>query len=112
MTLCGTVEYMAPEMILRKPYNHKIDTWGLGILLFELIEGKAPFEGHTQDDVLNKMKKPIFFSKNFVKEEIDLIHRILKVDPQERPEIKEILQSSCLRNHRSSEETSKRSTTE
>lgn len=34
MTLCGTVEYMAPEMILRKPYNHKIDIWGLGILLF------------------------------------------------------------------------------
>ena len=44
MTLCGTVEYMAPEMILREPYNHKIDTWGLGILLFELIEGNAPFQ--------------------------------------------------------------------
>jgi serine/threonine protein kinase len=43
MTLCGTVEYMAPEMILRKPYTHKIDIWGLGILLFELIEGHAPF---------------------------------------------------------------------
>ena len=43
MTLCGTVEYMAPEMILRKSYTHKIDIWGLGILLFELIEGHAPF---------------------------------------------------------------------
>jgi serine/threonine protein kinase len=39
---------MAPEMILRKPYNHKVDVWGLGILLFEMIEGSAPFEGQTQ----------------------------------------------------------------
>ena len=40
---------MAPEMILRKSYTHKIDIWGLGILLFELIEGRAPFEGQTQE---------------------------------------------------------------
>ena len=84
MTLCGTVEYMAPEMILRQPYTHKVDIWGLGILLFELIEGRAPFEGQNQDEVLSKMKKPFFFSKNFTKDEIDLIHRIIKVDPNER----------------------------
>ena len=76
---------MAPEMILRKPYNHKIDIWGLGILLFELIEGHAPFEGTTQDQILLKMKDAIFFSKNFTAEEISLIHRILRVDPRERP---------------------------
>jgi len=43
---------MSPEMILRKSYTHKIDIWGLGILLFEMIEGRAPFEGQTQDEVL------------------------------------------------------------
>jgi serine/threonine protein kinase len=68
-------------MILRKPYSHKIDIWGLGILLFEMIEGRAPFEGHTQEEVLDRMKKPIYFSKNFTAEEIDLVHKILKVDP-------------------------------
>ena len=59
---------MAPEMILRKPYTHKIDIWGLGILLFELIEGRAPFEGAKQEEVLAKMKEPIYFSKNFTPE--------------------------------------------
>jgi serine/threonine protein kinase len=59
---------MAPEMILRKPYTHKIDIWGLGILLFELIEGHAPFEGSTQEHVLQKMKEPIFFSKNWTED--------------------------------------------
>ena len=76
---------MAPEMILRKAYTHKIDIWGLGILLFELIQGHAPFEGNTQEDILSKMKYPIYFSKSFTSEEIELIHRILKVDPKERP---------------------------
>jgi serine/threonine protein kinase len=47
---------MAPEMILRKPYTHKIDIWGLGILLFEMIQGHAPFQGNTQEDILQKMK--------------------------------------------------------
>jgi serine/threonine protein kinase len=33
-TLCGTYEYMAPEMIQNMTYDHKIDVWALGILLF------------------------------------------------------------------------------
>ena len=46
-TLCGTFQYMAPEMIQKKPYDYKIDIWALGILLFELIQGYAPFRGET-----------------------------------------------------------------
>jgi serine/threonine protein kinase len=38
---------MAPEMIQKKPYDFKIDLWALGILLFELIQGYAPFRGET-----------------------------------------------------------------
>lgn len=86
--MCGTAEYMSPEMILRKPYNHKNDIWGLGILFFEMIEGRAPFQGQSQDEVLERMKKPVQFSKKFTFDEIELIQRILRVNPSERPEIK------------------------
>jgi serine/threonine protein kinase len=56
---------MAPEMIQKKPYDYKIDIWGLGILLFELIQGFAPFRGDTGEEVIAEMKKPLLFSNRF-----------------------------------------------
>ena len=58
---------MAPEMIQEKPYDHKVDIWALGILLFEMIQGISPFRGDTGQDVINEMKKPIIFSNRFGK---------------------------------------------
>lgn len=43
---------MAPEMIQEKPYDYKVDIWALGILLFELIQGVAPFRGENGQDVI------------------------------------------------------------
>ena len=56
---------MAPEMIQKQQYDYKIDIWALGILLFEMIEGNAPFRGETPEEVLGEMKKCIFFSDKF-----------------------------------------------
>jgi len=42
-TLCGTAEYCAPEMLIEKCYDHNIDNWALGVLMYELVVGKTPF---------------------------------------------------------------------
>lgn len=54
-------------MIQNRPYDSKIDVWALGILLFELVAGRAPFRGNSPDEVLNQMKTKIFFGERFSK---------------------------------------------
>jgi serine/threonine protein kinase len=43
LSYCGTVDYMAPEMLKNEPHDYSLDIWCLGILLYELLHGHAPF---------------------------------------------------------------------
>jgi serine/threonine protein kinase len=57
-TLCGTSEYMAPEMLLRNGYTKAVDWWSLGALFYEMLAGKPPFvmkRGESQKDLDKKI---------------------------------------------------------
>ena len=51
-TFCGTPLYVSPELLKRKNYNNKIDVWSVGILTYELLFGKVPFEIQTEQDFI------------------------------------------------------------
>ena len=48
-TFCGTVDYVAPELVYSEPYTEKVDLWAVGILTFELLMGHAPFTGQNEN---------------------------------------------------------------
>jgi len=91
-TVCGTPIYLAPEMINKKGHDGHIDIWCIGVLLFELITGRVPFQGNDIDTLkYNIRNMNIAWPSDINNEAKDLISKILKYNPEERLTIEEIL---------------------
>lgn len=92
-TLCGTPTYMAPEMISAQGHNYSVDIWAMGILLYEMLMNKTPFEVDIQHEhgekwteeaemaifaQISRFEKSSFqFSKNLSDSCKDLLEKLL-----------------------------------
>lgn len=54
-SVCGTFEYMSPEVIAKDNHDFKNDIWGLGVLFYELLHGIPPFRAKTFSDIQSKI---------------------------------------------------------
>lgn len=91
---CGTLPYLAPEIINCRSYDNKIDVWSLGITLYASVLGYFPFDSSDLYSYSYEAltKKPYFdFTKNLSNDFIDLIGRMLEKNPLKRISIKECL---------------------
>lgn len=56
-TLCGTLDYLPPEMIEGKEHDQNVDIWSLGVLLYELLVGRPPFEAEGNTETYKRITK-------------------------------------------------------
>ncbi|NXH20459.1 PLK4 kinase, partial [Bucco capensis] len=91
-TMCGTPNYISPEIATRSPHGLESDVWSLGCMFYTLLIGKPPFDTDTVKNTLNKVvladyEVPAFLSR----EAQDLIHRLLRKNPADRLSLSSVL---------------------
>jgi serine/threonine protein kinase len=92
----GTLMYAAPELLRPGDYHtQKADLWSLGILLYVMTTGKFPFNGTTEQCIVQQIcRGDLRYTKSIDAEVEQLVRRLTKVNPNERPTIDELLQDS------------------
>ena len=91
-TYCGTLDYMAPEILKGYNYSNKVDIWALGVLLFEMTHGFPPFNAKSDSEKSRLIRLGNFrFNEDLSVECKELIKSILQDNPDLRPSILQIL---------------------
>ena len=101
-TFCGTIEYMAPEIVGSEKYDFGVDVWSLGILLYELLMGHSPFKSNKEKNVMIKIKlHDLVFdkNKNLSEQCINLINGLLDSNPATRLKLKDIFEHPFILNN-------------
>lgn len=90
--MCGTLDYLSPELVECRMYDYKLDLWTLGVLSYELLTGKPPFENQKDTLTKEKIKKVDFQCPSFLNVEAkDFISRLLIKEPEKRTGLKDLL---------------------
>ncbi|KAJ0023336.1 hypothetical protein NQD34_003235 [Periophthalmus magnuspinnatus] len=93
-TLCGTLDYLPPEMIEGKPHDQNVDLWSLGVLCYEFLIGQPPFEAKTHEETYRRISRVEYTyppQYNISAGAKDLVANLLKHNPLHRLPIQGVL---------------------
>ncbi|XP_071823589.1 aurora kinase C-like [Apostichopus japonicus] len=99
-TMCGTLDYLPPEMVEGKSHDEKVDLWSLGVLCYEFLVGKPPFETASNTETYRKITKVDYTFPSYVSEGArDLIRKLLVHNPSKRLTMEGICHHSWVMQH-------------
>lgn len=89
-TMCGTMDYLPPEMVRHRSYDEKVDHWCLGVLTYEFLVGKPPFEYDDRDETYSAISNVSYtFPDHVCDLARDFIRSFLQLDPAKRMGLEE-----------------------
>ena len=99
-TMVGTPYYLSPEILENKPYDSKSDIWALGVLLYEMMTFKMPFNANSLPMLSVKIMRGNYIPPPtiYTKDLRELVAKCLTVDAKMRPTIDEILKTPLIQN--------------
>uniref|UniRef100_A0A0K0F633 Aurora kinase n=1 Tax=Strongyloides venezuelensis TaxID=75913 RepID=A0A0K0F633_STRVS len=99
-TICGTLDYLPPEMISQssRSYDSKVDHWSVGVLVYEMLVGSAPFGDAAPKNTLLKISQARFTIPDSVnKKASDVIQSLLKIAPSARASMSDVKNSEYVK---------------
>ncbi|KAF2902762.1 hypothetical protein ILUMI_03427 [Ignelater luminosus] len=92
-TMCGTLDYLPPEMVEGKAYGKYVDNWCLGILCYEFLVGNPPFESKSNNETYKRIQRvDIKYPSHLSTGAIDLISRLLRRTSNNRITLEGVMQ--------------------
>ena len=104
-SVCGTYEYMSPEIVKNGRHTSKVDIWCLGIMLYEMLHGEPPFSASNMEEMKNEFRgKKIMISSALSREVKGLLRGLLRMDFRKRLDIGDILKMEIFDGFRSGDQ--------
>jgi aurora kinase len=106
-TLCGTLDYLPPEMVEGREHSSSVDVWSLGVLMYEFLVGTPPFEAEGHSATYRRISRvDLRFPKGLSEDAKDLIFRLLQKEPKRRIELELVRRHPWIvRNARGAQQT-------
>lgn len=97
MTLCGTPNYIAPEVLTKKGHSYEVDVWSLGCIVYTLLVGKPPFETNDLKETYRKIRHNDYSVPSHIPHDAkQFIDKMLQSNPDKRPTMQQILDDPYL----------------
>lgn len=101
-TMCGTLDYLPPEMVDQRSHDHNVDLWALGVLIYEFILGVPPFETESDYDTKRRITQVDYvIPDSMSRQAADLVRRLLKKTPSDRLPLRDVLRHPWITTHAS-----------
>jgi len=99
-TMCGTLDYLPPEMITRSKYNEAVDYWSVGVLCYEFLVGRPPFECKAKEDTYKRIRSVNYVFPSHVSQgPRDLIMKLLVYEPKKRINLVQVMEHHWVLYH-------------
>lgn len=97
-TMCGTIDYLPPEMVDSQIYNEFVDNWCLGVLCYEFLCGNPPFESKEQVETFRKIRAVMYgFKPHMSEDSRSLISKLLVKAPESRLSLSGVIEHPWIK---------------